>query len=244
MRLKFIKEPYLRRLKNLTKEEWVQRYEEAGNQPWLSNFFGHNNWYGDTGIEIPEDIILPAQNAAPEKDAEGAERLYELLKNKLTPAQATDPRLWCYMTHESCWDYMMKRWEIVGDIDIAGRYLIKGSGRRSYTRNGIARLWWFAHLTYDESRTDRYELTKLLLKTQNIQHHLLERNFGMNKNILKIILEISKENHNIFLTGNIQSKMAKLAKLINRWGGVRLLDCLAKEEIIGYIMDRVIIFNG
>lgn len=243
MRLKFIKEPYLRKLKSLTKEEWIQKYEEAGRQPWLSNFFGHNYWHGDTGIEISEDIILLAQDAFPESDANSAERLYELLKDKITPAQATDPRLWCYMSHESCWDYMTRRWEITGNTDISGRYLISGSGRRSFTRNGISRLWWFAHLTYDEGRSDRYELTKVLLKNQNIQHHLLERNFGMNKNVLRAILDMSKDKANIFMAGNIQRKMDKLAKLINRWGGVRLLDYLQRDEIIDYVMEKSNIFN-
>jgi hypothetical protein len=65
----------------------------------------------------------------------------------------------------------------------------------------------------------------------------------MNKDILHITLDMSKDNGDIFLSGNIQAKMDKLAKLINRWGGVRLLDYLTKDEIVSYVMDRKNIFN-
>ena len=34
--------------------------------------------------------------------------------------------------------------------------------RRSLFINGIARLWWFAHFTIDESMENPYELTEML----------------------------------------------------------------------------------
>lgn len=243
MRLRFIKEDYLRKLKDLSRDEWLQKYYEASGHPWLTSFFGNNKWHDDTGIDVLEENLLLPQNASPEKDAASAKRLYELLKDKITASQAADPRFWVYMCHETCWEYMVKRWEIKNNIDIDARYFIKGASIRAFTRNGIARLWWFAHLTYDKNRNDHYELTELLLKNQNIQHHLLGRNFGMNKNILHAVLDMSKDYSAIFLSGNIQSKMDTLAKLVNRWGGVRLLDYLERKEIESYVMDRKNVFN-
>lgn len=249
MRLQFIKDPYLAKLKKLPKSEWLENFTNSSKKPWLHSFFNNSKWIGDTGIDVLEENLLLPQNASPDKDGSSAERLYALLKDKITPAQAADPRLWTYLSHETCWDYMIKRWNPAKiqaggkTTDIERRYFVKGTAIRSFTRHGIARLWWLAHLTYDRKRNDPYELTKVLFRDQNIQHHLLERNFGMNRNVLHAILDIIKDDESLFLVPNVQTKMLNLGKLINRWGGVRMLDHLSKEDIQNYVLGRKNIFN-
>ncbi len=232
MKIQFIKEKYLNQLRNLAKEKerWLERCDISN--PWLTNYFGHENWYGDTNIEIQQSLELI--NGGSESDRENSIKVYEFFKDKLTPVQACDQRLWVFLCHETCWNYMVARWKPEVERDISSRYFLDGNDSRALSRNGIARLWWFAHLTYDKSRKDPYELLDVLLSDQNVQHNLLERNFGRNRLILHTILEFIKTNSKV----SKKEDYEQLGKIINRWGGVKLLDCLTKNEIIDYLNQR------
>jgi len=232
MKLQFVKDKYLNQLRNLAKdkEQWLERCDI--NNPWLTNYFGHEKWYGDTDIEIQQNLELTI--GGPESDVENSIKVYELLGDKLTPVQACDPRLWAFLCHETCWSYMVNRWKPEAERDIRSRYFLDGNDSRALSRNGIARLWWFAYLTHDKSRANPYELLEILLGDQNIQHNLLERNFGRNRMILHAILEFIKSHPEI----NRKDDYEKLGKIINRWGGVRLLDYLTKKEIVDYLSTR------
>ena len=129
---------------------------------------------------------------------------------------------------------MVNRWKPEAERDIRSRYFLDGNDSRALSRNGIARLWWFAHLTYDRARANPYELLEVLISEQNIQHNLLERNFGRNKIILHTILDFIKSHPEI----NKKEDYERLGKIINRWGGVRLLDCLTKKDIVDYLATR------
>jgi hypothetical protein len=232
MKIQFIKEKYLIQLRNLAKEKekWLERCDISN--PWLNNYFGHEKWRGDTDIEIQEDFNLTI--GGPESDIENSIRIYEVFQDKLTPVQASDPRLWAFLCHESFWIYMVNRWKPQSERDIGSRYFLDGNDSRALSRNGIARLWWFAYLTYNRERDDPYELLNVLLSDQNVQHNLLERNFGRNRIILHTILDFIKSHPEI----NKKEDYERIGKIINRLGGVRLLDCLKKREIIDYLAVR------
>jgi len=232
MKLRFVKDKYLNQLRNLAKEkeQWLEHCDISN--PWLTNYFGHEKWYGDTDIAIQERLELTI--GGPENDVKNSIKVYELLGDKLTPVQACDPRLWAFLCHETCWSYMVNRWKPEAERDIRSRYFLDGNDSRALSRNGIARLWWFAHLTYDRDRANPYELLEVLISEQNIQHNLLERNFGRNKIILHTILDFIKSHPEI----NKKEDYERLGKIINRWGGVRLLDCLTKKDIVDYLATR------
>ena len=148
------------------------------------------------------DLIMPSE--ASNYDFENSILLYDKLK--LTETQATDTRLWSYLTHVKFWNYMRKRWDTkkFGEDEelsnekeknrsinfIVWRYHLKTTNKRRLIRNGISRLWWYAHLTVDNSRDNRFELTQALLSDLDIAQNLLERTFGSNKAVLHGIYRI------------------------------------------------------
>ena len=107
-------------------------------------------------LELPDGRDL--------KDLENAKIVHRAFP-ELTPLQARDPRLWTRLTHVECWDYMRKRWDVdrvVGadsrkEEFLRWRYFLRRHESRALLRNGIARLWWYAHLTHDRNRADPYE---------------------------------------------------------------------------------------
>lgn len=205
--------------------------------PYYSKCFPHEENYpkGRSGIIIPDDFKLINSENGKHFDLENSIALYEKISG-VSPAVASDERLWTYLTHVLFWEYMKSRWPIdnTGKKDdikgrIINRYFLKGSNLETLSRNGISRLWWYAHLTVDESRSDKYELTRVLLERADIAVGLLERAFGANDSIRKSFLKFLQKNDDIRKS---EAKTRSLLKLINLAGGVRNLPGLNEDDLL------------
>ena len=92
-------------------------------------------------------------------------------------------------------------------------------------RQGIARLYWAAYLTYDENRENPYELTKFFLSKQDLFLASTERALARNKTILMAALTVLKEN------GSLKRKQIRnFFSALNQAGGVVMLDSLTAED--------------
>ena len=111
------------------------------------------------GIESVLEQSLP-DIIKPKDEFESAKAVYKALI-KLTPIQASDPRLWAYLTHVDLYEYMTQRWRdfITGETSksdyIIDHWFVKTPSQQCLMRNAISGLWWTAYLSYDGSRTDR-----------------------------------------------------------------------------------------
>ena len=145
----------------------VARY--SSKDKWIDNYFEEKKFSSysfSTGIAVP-DV-----------------NLYEAFRDRINPVQAGDLRLWAFLAHSVYWDYMRERWAIdmVSEDEgndetvknkmvsrIGVRYFFGASMAKAFVRHGIARLYWSAHLTYDENSKDNpYELTEYFLSRQDI----------------------------------------------------------------------------
>jgi Family of unknown function (DUF6339) len=211
------------------------------NDKWVLELASRSARDLDTRIEIKSALNLDEPDDDNLKDLENAIRVHKLLR-QLTPLQARDPRLWTRLVHVECWQYMRKRWPVERfekDADkaarfIVTRYFVAQNESRALLRNGIARLWWTAHMSYDAARTNPYELTSVLLSTLDITQQLLERNMGRAPAIATGFLEFLLQNKDALLVGGDQNRerIRRLAKFLNLYGGVCLLDCLTQTDII------------
>jgi len=205
---------------------------------YLSDSFEYKENYpkGKTGVFISQDFTFKMPDANSSYDLENSILLYENIIG-LNPTIASDSRLWTYLTHVRFWDYMKKRWPIDNLEDPKGRimdrYHLKYLKLESLTRNGIARLWWYVHLTVDENRKDKYELTKILLSRAEIAVGLLERALGSNRNIRIAILEFLLKNDTIRKSEN---QTRTLYRQMNLLGGVKNLPFLKPSEIQEYLV--------
>lgn len=187
-------------------------------------------------LELPEGGDL--------KDLENTKLVHATFPT-LTPLQARDPRLWTRLTHVECWAYMRKRWDVGRYPDDPGkaerfalsRYFVPRAESRMLLRNGIARLWWYAHLTHDPSREDPFELTAVLLSYLDIAQQLLERNMGRAQVIRTGFLDFIRTNDDRLgvSAGQKRTSIRDLAKLLNLRGGMTLLDCLTTDEVVSIL---------
>lgn len=185
-------------------------------------------YYFDTGIEVADYQLI---SGGPETDFQNAKIVFEAFKNKLNPVQASDLRLWAYLAHVQHWEYMSHRWKIdIPDeeddegseegkksprekmIDrVKTRYFFGDSRGKAFVRQGIARLYWSAYLTYDDTNDNPYEYTEFFLSKQDIFSSITERSYARNKILtLATLKELKKTSRTLsprysFVFGKTQS---------------------------------------
>jgi hypothetical protein len=199
--------------------------------PWLSEAILGSGWCRETGVALK--ALPQLEQTRPADDLQNTRLIHTALRT-LTPVQAMDERLWTYLAHVTYWKYMQERW---GSDAVAARYFFKNRGISGLTLHGIARLWWFGHVTYDPGRPDPYELTGVLLSMQDIQTGLLQRTIGRSAHIRRFALEFIRRRKVDIENVGASRAIQALFRDLNLAGGVYLLDAL-KQEPIDRILDE------
>lgn len=200
-----------------------------GIKNYTKDEFPHEEKYplGSTNLFIDKNLSLDPTN-----DLKSSIKLYENLN--LDETQASDPRLWTYLTHVTFWNYMRERWPIEGprvkipENRAKSRYFLINLNLETLTRNGISRLWWYVHLTVDEDKKDKYALTKVLLSRADLTVGITERALGSSESIRTALLEFLEEHPKI---KNSEDKTRNLLTGLNLAGGPKTLSFLTKEKV-------------
>lgn len=221
-----------------------------------------DNYLGSKDMILPSDATLqstltvsgkpPVLDPSIGGDADNAIKLYEYLYN-LDKTQASDKRLWVYLSHVTFKEYTQKRWSIgieKSDIEqnpdarkkavdmIEDRWFVAGSAR-SMRRHSIARLWWAACLTdspwvkdpefFGELQSaDRYIYTRILFSNQDVLQQILERKLGWSDRMLIAILEYLRRNPSLA----DREHFRELIKEINLVLGYRKINTLSLQDLL------------
>jgi len=215
---------------------------------WVAEVSTKGNRDMQTGVELDKLLYLDFPENGNLKDIENAIRFHKALRH-LTPLQARDPRLWTRLAHMEFWPYMRLRWPVEKHMSnrdraarfIESRYFVAQSQSRALLRNGVARLWWTAQLSHDPDRDNPYELTAVLLSTLDITQQVVERGMGRASNITKGFLDFLLRNGETLLTGGDRNRtrIRRLAKHLNMYGGVCVLDLLSRGEVMDLLSKEL-----
>ena len=186
-----------------------------------------------THLQFPDDFEFAIPDSESSYDLVNSKRVFLALK-ELTPVQAADERLWAYLAHTVGWRYMRTRWDVDkfrGGAEkrrqyIRDRYFFMPNRDRALVRNGIARLWTYAYVTYDENRADPFELTAVLLQKLDIAQQLLERSFSRVPHLPRAVMEVVRTYPQDELDLTDRGAFRDIVRHINRVGGVTILDLL------------------
>lgn len=199
--------------------------------------FSEDDVLENRNIIISEKIKLISPERGDKHDFENAKLIFEAYK-KMSRTEASDTRIWTYLSHVTFWDYMIKRCPVSdwpSDDDKRKKYILEhwflnGLNSRTLTRQNIAMLWWGAYLTYDDKRKNPYELTEELFSMLDYTRTLLSSIQGRNNKFTTALLEYVIENKELFKRAK-ESKIRLLMKKLNYRGGYALLPTLEKDEI-------------
>lgn len=196
-------------------------------------------------LELPAPIeFSKALDSNLKKDIESAITVFEGV-GSLSPAAATDPRLWSYLALVTFREYMLKRWPFDDKRDwratVSERMLLRRLSRRPLMRHGIARLWWVTFQTHDpnlemtlsKKSMDPYVYTQWAIGNQNRIQSIFERQLGSDQKVLRAILEfLNSSNSALEANKKNESELIKaVAKELNGQSGFRQLDLLENGEL-------------
>jgi len=230
MKLPFFNRSFVERLRTGAE---ANRTKYGTSTLWISDFAAATSYVHDSAqiVDPPPALKITADTSA---DPDNSRRVFQWLRN-LTPAVAMEERLWACLSHTVFPEYMHARWPVKDSGAIQRRYLFEGKSFAALSRNGIARLWWAGHLTFDEGRADPFELTDTLFLRQDLQVSLLERSIGKCRNVRMCVLEFMRENSAWLSDASFGRRIQLLLKELNLLGGVALLDSLPPAEIHDYL---------
>jgi hypothetical protein len=163
-----------------------------------------------------------------DNDFETAIQLFEAFKN-LEPIQASDERLWTYLSHVDLYPYMIKRWNAAysgtakDSINyVLEHWFLRSTSHSDLLRHPLAGLWWAVFLSIDENRGDnKYELTEILFRQLDFPTRTLGAySLGRHKEAVIGILEFIRENEDLF-KNKFEDKTRYITKHLNLIGGVK-----------------------
>ena len=213
------------------------------------------DWYYSPGRDLPAFVPLTGVRSShlaapilaeslrtdtkrsPSTDVDNALTVYSSLSN-LTVHQASIERMWVYLCHSDCPQYVAARWlnrrpdkDEDAIREVQNHFFAVGN-RALIRDNGISRLWWLGKIAYDVDRENPKQFLTILLHRQDVRSSLIERpSVSMNVRVLKGIYGVMVEHWidggALFERENFRSWMVAL----NRRGGVVLLDALPEEAL-------------
>lgn len=185
---------------------------------------------------LAERLQLDIDNPS-STDAANALAVYEMLGD-LTPHQASMERLWVWLCHHDCPEYVAARWLTRRSQDAAAaakkvRNHFFAAGNRALVRdNGVSRLWWLGKIANDTSPNDPAKFLEILFVKQDVRSALIERpTVSMNREVLRTIYRVMQEHwgadRKLFERDAFRTWMIAL----NRRGGVVLLDAMSQDDL-------------
>lgn len=217
----------------LTKSYIEKIFEEVERGYGLDRFLGESFPYDERELLVTPQIKQPVNLigrliSTTEGDFVSAVALYDAYKT-LKPIQAINAQFWESLALTDLFPYMQQRWSLKESKDlkrsIVNHFQVKSHG---LLRHGLAGLWWLVHLTVDESRDNKYELTEVLFKNYTLRYV----RFGVGKVIQHKeaaigILQYIKD-HEAEMT-NLENVSNGLTSYFNKLGAVKQLISLDRN---------------
>lgn len=192
------------------------------------------------GVEKPEGLEEKMLDAKEECDA--AIALYEAYQG-ISPLFASQRLLWVYLTHVDLFNYVKQQWPDIR-ADKNGKPKTEADSIKYirnhwfYSSNGPMRttlmgLWWSVYLTVDNSKDDKYELTRIFFINNGLRTRRLGTGqLGRNREALKGILGFIRDNRDIFdkdKGGGLENRMIWITRHFNLIGGNKPLGCMSAD---------------
>jgi hypothetical protein len=234
--INYIKQSYLDRLKNSVNPEFYNQEKAT----WLQDFYEGGEFSGALKQPLNNEIKL-IEDGKPSSDFENVKTIHSAFRF-IEPRLLAYEGLWVYFTHVYFWQYMQKRWipkepKKMTSGMIKERFFLKGEATRGLLRNGIARLWFLGHMTFDsENENDHYHLTEILLSNQEVLESLVGRpKLFSSKNFRIAILKLIKNNQELLE----REKFRKLLMQFIYLSGIRVLDAYSSDELVEMLQQKI-----
>ena len=179
--------------------DWIDNYQSLLISDFLKDVFekykdNHDEFCdrGETGVFIDSEVLIDlnkkvrGERTKAEWDYDCSLILFQGKNNDLgiyrrdnsgnklpiTNVQATDPRLWNYLSLFLLNEYSEKRW---GDSSDSKRIFLSSLTNEKMTRHSVSRLFWTAFICEDKDRPNSLELLSVLWNSEDFMTQITER---------------------------------------------------------------------
>ena len=197
--------------------------------------------YAPLGYALEPDfngLIIPSgeKGSDLETDKTNVSIVFQALRD-LTPAQATDERLWATLALKHLSAYATARWPIPSDEKkisghITSHWLCK-AGARSRTRdNAVSRLWWMGRIVHQMDEWEPDDIVSILFNNSDYRANIVERSSSSSSPVVvSAILFITKEAFAADISFK-RSSFRNFMKEVNYQAGRSNLAALSSTQLI------------
>lgn len=198
--------------------------------------------YDESKVHYMANVHQPeglAERMDENNDLESAIKLFEAY-HELTPLAASKSDIWTYLTHVDLFSYMQRRYPEVKEGCVDKQFIREHWFRSSKgtIRSSLAGLWWSVYCSVDETRDDKYELTRMLFQNDNIRtHYFGSSTIFRHREAVIGILEFLVENPDVSGV-HFNSRCIYIAQYFNRLGAVKQLTYMDRSFFKNELMKK------
>lgn len=227
--IKVMKESAYETLANNPKKVFDEIKKHPYDPSWLKDFVGEDPF--ETRPYFVDDFELLYDDNYDKVAYQNGIVLYEHLIDNVPGYILYDARFWAWIVFEKGYRQSIQSVELSSYKTIGYSWFPKTNGRRQLLRGTLSREFIKVKMSIDESRDDKYELTKCLFKNRTLYIMLLARNISDIPNFCHAVLDIA---NSIYVeSGHIltRDESETLLKIGCKIGSVRLVDVMDYCEI-------------
>ena len=191
-----------------------------------------------SSLEMPRESDNPQERAATDR---ANVLITRQALDMLTPVQAADGRLWTWLTHTHCAEYVKRRWmhsrpaeEREAIRAVKNHFFVHGS-RSLIRENGVSRLWWIGEIAHRVEPGSEEQFLEVMLSTQEIRQQVLERpGLTMNAHVLRALYRLMRrrwESDGPAAPLLQREAFRRWMRSLNGRGGVVLLDAMTGDQL-------------
>lgn len=232
--LKYLSEAKLTELRERVHQNY-NRYTQGDFRDLAEN----NGWSIELGLKVDLDQLRgldPTEGA--NFEIKNAMLVWRTL-GALSPALATEERIWARLTHLECLEFTRQRWlkgaskdERIRDIN---KHYFAGTRTGVRDDNSVSRLWWAAYIAHLAMPSDHEGALKTLLSKADIRSNLVERSRTSSRPMLAAaIIRGMNADPRIAAT---EAGFRAFMRTMNKFGGGELFEVMPSTEIDRFVKE-------
>ena len=198
----------------------------------------------ETGVEVEQwkELRVVGSGRPNESDIQALE-FYRSFRG-MTPALATDERIWAWCTHFRYHSYSLQRWRIAKNTNhanyVLGHWFVRKPPEGLWLYNTASRTWWIAHVAEKAAKASGGAFTAeealADFATFAVHYHIVMAKYDFARHPL-VLAEIVRALLNEAKGIKAERGLYAIMKRLNLTSGIHLLDVLPREAIRGKVVE-------
>lgn len=230
---------YLSELKLTELREKVHQNYDRYIQGDFRDLAADNGWSIELALKVDLDLLSALDpRRGGESEIKNALLVWQTFRG-LSPALATEERIWTRLTHLECLEFSRNRWldgsSREENCKLIGTHFFASTQTGIRDDNAVSRLWWAAYIAF-LAMPDNHEtaLTTILSKA-DIRLNLVERSRTGSRPVLAAaIIRAMISDKRI---AQNEEGFRKFMRVMNRRGGGELFEVMSVQDLDRFVVE-------